>query len=242
MPLSEKQEWMLSAFGLIALADRVLTGNEATRVLSYAKGHLEGEEEFIWMDRLTDLDALQAHFATLTVPEGDAKEILEQLWAIALVDGEASMAEVKMLERIGRKLGAKGPDISRWRKSWTTRVIEDGSYTAQLMALLIPREDEISSEDRAYYEQLIDGLPINLGRRKKLLRLLERPPKFEQLKAEFAKLTDERRLEVVGAIARQLRRSTHRQRGVPMLVELAAAGGVTEDQVKAALAAPKAAS
>lgn len=238
MPLSAEQEWMLTAYGLIALADRVLTGNEAARVLGYAKGHLEGEEEFIWMDRLTDLNALQDHFATLSTPDGDARVILEQLWSIALVDGEASMAEVKMLERIGRKLGVKGPDISRWRKDWTNRVIENGDFTARLMAILIPREDgEPSSEDRAYYEQLIDGLPINLGRRKKLLRMLDRPPSFDSIKADFTKLDDERRGEIVGAIGRQLRRSVHRERGAALLRELAAAGGLGDDDVDAALAA-----
>jgi hypothetical protein len=223
---------MLTAYGLIALADRVLTGAEATRVLGYAKGHLEGEEEFKWMDLLTDLDSLQEHFATLTTPTGNTKRILERLWAIALVDGEASMAEVRMLERIGRKLGAKGPEINTWRKTWTNQVIEEGSFIAHFMSIIIPGTGaDIRAEDLAYYEQLIDGLPINLARRKRLLRLLDRPHTIEKLKTEFQALDDERQRELAQAIARQLEKSVHREAATPVLLDLAASAGLSEQDL-----------
>ena len=62
---------------------------------------------------------------------------------------------------------------------------------------------------------------------------------MDQVKADFAKLDDERRHEVIGAIAKQLRRSVHREGGLKLLRELAAAGGISDAQVDAAMNEPQ---
>ncbi|MEZ4429780.1 MAG: TerB family tellurite resistance protein [Nannocystaceae bacterium] len=213
---------MLTAQGLIALADRVLTGAEATRVLSLVHQHLDVEEQDQWMDLLTDLDGLSAHFDGLATPEGPPEAILEELWSIALVDGDASMAEVRMLERIGQTLGVDAATVHEWRKAWTTEVIENGDFAARFLATLIGAGEGAtpSEEDRAYFEKLVNGLPISLARRKKLLRFLERPPTVDALAQELAAVPEAKQAAAIETIERILERSIHASAGKAQLASL----------------------
>src|SRR5699024_1176307 len=97
--LTDEQAWTLTAAGRIALADGVLKGAEARRILGLVDERLEPAEQDAWIDRLADARALWEHAVALPrLPAERAPQVLHDAWAIALVDGEGSTEEVQVLE------------------------------------------------------------------------------------------------------------------------------------------------
>src|SRR5574338_454994 len=54
VPLTDEQAWTLTSAGLVALADGVLKGGEAGRILALVTEKLAPEDQDVWIDRLSD--------------------------------------------------------------------------------------------------------------------------------------------------------------------------------------------
>lgn len=227
MPISSEQEWILTASALVAMADRVLKGAEASRVLAIVNEHLDAAEQDHWMDLLTDLDGLQKHFDGLPAPRVKAPEtLLEQVWAMALVDGEASMAEVRMFEKIAGVLNVHPPKANQWRRAWTAAAVESGELQASVVAMVLRHDGEICAGDRKLFEAMIATLPISKVRTKKLLQLLDRPPRDTDISNRLALLPAARQADALREIAGQLTKTTHAESGLTHLRKLADEAGL----------------
>ncbi len=222
MPLTPDQEWILTSSAMIAMADRVLKGTEAGRVLAIVNEHVDAEDQDHWMDLLTDLEGLQKHFDTLPAPRvKDPEPLLEQVWSMALVDGEASMAEVRIFEKIAGTLNVHPPKANKWRRAWTATAVESGELQASMVAVVLGLDGDISEADRKHFEAMVDGLPISKVRARKLLQLIDRPPADDEITNRLALLPAARQQKILKEIAAQLAKTENATSGLTHLRRLA---------------------
>ena len=244
MALKLELEWTLVACGLVALADGVLKGGEASRVLDMVHEALPPEERDEWIDLVSDRERLLAHAAQLAQPPADTRErLLRRAWSIALVDGEGSSDEARVLEQIGARLGLERDLGATWRKLWTSEAIESASHVASFAALLLHRRataapapsKQLAAPDREQFLQLLARMPLSDARRQRLHRLMDESPTVEELGNTLLWLSAERRDEVLRELASHVRTSGHGPLGRQLFLALAARMAVHDDAARAYL-------
>lgn len=244
MALTDEQAWTLTAAGLIALADGVLKGGEASRILGLVDQRLEPAEQDAWIDRLADARALWEYAVALPrLPAERAPQVLQDAWAIALVDGEGSTEEVQVLERIGALLGVDREQLSAWRTAWTTQAGELAQYVAAFAAILLHRRAQaapvpmqpIDAAGREDYRALLARLPLSEARRARALRMLDQEPTLDELARALMLAAPARRGQALEELARLVRDSTHAALGRQLFLALAARIDVPEDVARVIL-------
>ncbi|MCY1055403.1 TerB family tellurite resistance protein [Nannocystis sp. SCPEA4] len=190
MALTDEQAWTLTSAGLVALADGVLKGGEASRILALVDAQLAAEQQDLWIDRLADAGALWEYARGLPRPPAErAPQILRAAWSIALVDGEGSSEEVEVLVRLGELFGVGREQLATWRKAWTMEAGELAQYVAAFAALLLHRRADaarepmqpIDDQGRADFQGLLARLPLSEARRTRAMRLLDQEPTIDEL-------------------------------------------------------------
>ncbi|MFZ6180434.1 TerB family tellurite resistance protein [Nannocystis pusilla] len=244
MALTDEQAWTLTSAGLVALADGVLKGGEATRILALAHAQLPAEEQDAWIDRFADAGALWEYARGLPRPPADrAADILRSAWSIALVDGEGSAEEAEVLGRVGELLGVDREPLTAWRKAWTAEAGELAQYVAAFAAMMLHRRADaardpmqaIDEEGRAEFRALLARLPLSEPRRQRALRLLDQAPTLDELGGALQLAEPERRGRALEEIARQIRGSNHAAFGRQLFLALAARMAVPEDGARVIL-------
>ena len=244
MALKLELEWTLVACGLVALADGVLKGGEAGRVLDMVHEALPPEEQDEWIDLVSDRERLLARVARLAPPPADSHEqILRRAWSIALVDGEGSTDEARVLEQIGERLGIERGHVVTWRKLWTSEAIETAGHIASFAALLLHRRGaaarkpskQLPPPDREQFLQLLARMPLSDARRQRLHRLMDESPTVEDLGNTLLWLSAERRDEVLRELASHIRTGGHGSLGRQLFLALAARMAVAGEAARAYL-------
>jgi tellurite resistance protein len=237
-------EWTLTACGLVALADGVLKGGEASRVLDMVHEALPPEERDEWIDLISDRQRLLAHAARLAAPPADTHErLLRRAWSIALVDGEGSSDEARVLEQIGERFGIERGQVITWRKLWTSEAIESAGHIATFAALLLHRrgvaaptpQKQLAPPDRENFLQMLARMPLSEARRLRLHRLMDESPTVEELGNALLWLEPERRHEVLRELATHIRTGGHGPLGRQLFLALAARMAVSDDAARAYL-------
>lgn len=230
MSLTSDQEWTLIACGLLALADRVLTGGEASRLLTLVSAYLEPEEQDEWMDLLSDQAALEAHFSRMSPPPEESHQaLLERVWMIALADGEASMAEIRVFDQIGARLGISAEQLAILRKKWTYQAMETAEIAATFLALLLHKEAPPSDAEAERYAVVLGRLPLGKVRRDRLRDQLPQAPALEALTEQLHRLPRSRQVEALRAIADKLKDFPRRPLARGLLAEVALPAGIPQD-------------
>lgn len=241
MALKLELEWTLVACGLVALADGVLKGGEASRVLDMVHEALPPAEQDEWIDLVSDRERLLAHAAQLEPPPADSHErLLRRAWSIALVDGEGSGDEARVLEQLGERLGIDRDQVVTWRKLWTSEAIESAGHVAAFAALLLHRRGAAAPEpgpklapaDREQFLQLLARMPLSDARRQRLHRLMDESPNIEELGHTLLWLGPERRHEVLRELAAHVRTGGHGPLGRQLFLALAARMAVSDDAAR----------
>ncbi|WAS92431.1 TerB family tellurite resistance protein [Nannocystis punicea] len=244
MALTDEQAWTLTSAGLVALADGVLKGGEAARILGLANEQLAREDQDAWIDRFADRAALWDHARGLPRPPAErTPDILRSAWSIALVDGEGSAEEAAVLDRVGELLGVDGEQLKGWRKTWTAQANELAQYVAAFAAMMLHRRADAAREPmqpiddagRAEYGALLARLPLSEPRRKRALRLLDQAPTLDELGGALQLAEPERRGQALDEIARLIRGSDHVAVGRQLFLALAARMAVPEDVARVIL-------
>jgi len=242
--LTDEQAWTLTSAGLVALADGVLKGGEASRILALVGAQLGGEEQDLWIDRLSDAQALWDHARGLPRPARErAPEILHAAWSIALVDGEGSAEEVEVLGRLGELLGVDREQLTTWRKSWTVDAGELAQYVAAFAAMMLHRRADaarepmqpVDDEGRAEFSALLARLPLSEPRRNRAMRLLDQEPTIDELGSALLFTEPARRGQALEEIARLIRGSNHAAVGRQLFLALAARMAVPDDVARVIL-------
>jgi len=227
VPLTAEQEWTLVSCGLLALADRVLTGGEAARLLAMVESYLDPEEQDLWMDLVADKAALEAHFEQLRAPPAaNHLALLERVWAIALADGDASLTEIRVFERIGERLSIDGAQLIVHRKTWTYAAMERAEVVAGFAANLLQRGAAATPKEHTLYETLVGRLPLSKSRRARILGEIDAPPTLESLAAILKRFDRARQMETLRSIADAVVRTERREAAREQMAEFVAVAGL----------------
>ena len=120
MSLPPKTRWTIVASGLVAHADHVLTGEECERLMAMVDAQVDGDDYAEWMDTISNAEKLEELLKTLPPPPPeDHRQILEDAWLMAVVDGERADEEITALERIAERFGVEPLQLEFWREAWT---------------------------------------------------------------------------------------------------------------------------
>lgn len=232
MHLTPEQEWILVACGLIAHADGEIKPGERDLILAMLDEHLDDAETRRWFELLGDLDGLYRCFDELPPPLPAFTELtLEKAWAMALADGEASAAEVEVMERVAAQLGVTPNELSRWRRQWTAQAADLGEHIAAFAAVLIHHDGVVDPAEKDQYLALLARLPLAPARRDALAdEYLSRCPQLDHVGARLAALPRDRRFAVLRAIGPLVSASHRPELGREFFLELADFAAVPRDQ------------
>jgi tellurite resistance protein len=232
MTLTPEQEWILVACGLIAHADGELKDGERDLILALLDERLDDAETERWFGLLGDREALRREFADLPPPlPAFTETTLEKAWAMALADGEASAAEVAVMEEIAAQIGVMPGELARWRRQWTEQAADLGEHIAAFAAVLIHHDGVLDADEIEQYRALLDRLPLSPQRRETLAReYLARRPALDHVGARLAALPRERRFAVLRAIGPLVSASSKPEVGRDFFLELASFAAVPREQ------------
>lgn len=232
MQLTPEQEWILVACGLIAHADGELKPGERDLILAMLDERLDDDDTGRWFALLGDLDGLRQAFDELPPPlPAFTETTLERAWAMALADGEASAAEVVVMEQIAAQIGVMPSELARWRRQWTEQAADLGEHIAAFAAVLIHQDGVVDADEIEQYRALLGRLPLTPARRLILARdYLARRPQLDHVGARLAALPRERRLAVLRAIGPLVAASSRPDISRDFFLELAAFAAVAREQ------------
>ncbi len=160
MAVSLQTQWTLVASGLVAHADHVLAGEECDRLMAMVEQEIDGDEYAEWMGAVADPMRLQSLLEGLDAPpESMHREILEEAWLMAVVDGERADEELQTLERIATHLGVPAPQLQEWREAWTTAQYDYADLAVASLTWLLAGDAEVSEDDHGTVHDFVHALP-----------------------------------------------------------------------------------
>jgi hypothetical protein len=208
MALTPEQEWTLVSCGLIAHADEILDIGEWDEVLRYVGATLSEGDQQVWMEVLSNQDQLEHRFSELApLPAGTEEELLRRCWQMALADGTGSDIEATVHDRIARRLGVDLDQAARWREIWTEQAHARAELTVSLAAMFVNLDGHLDFHEAIHFDNLLERLPIPVGRRVELSELLHTPPTFDSLVDRLLALDAGERVRALHSLVPLLRAS-----------------------------------
>jgi hypothetical protein len=208
MALTPEQEWTLVGCGLIAHADEILDIGEWDEVLRYVGATLSEADQQVWMEVLSNQEQLEQRFGELTpLPANQAEELLRRCWQMALADGTGSDIEATVHDRIARRLGVDLDHVARMREQWTIQANARAELTVSLAAMFVNLDGHLDFHEAIHFDNLLERLPIPVGRRVELSELLHTPPTFDNLVDRLLALDTGERMRALHSLVPLLRAS-----------------------------------
>jgi hypothetical protein len=208
MALTPEQEWTLVGCGLIAHADEILDIGEWDEVLRYVGATLSEADQQVWMEVLSNQEQLEQRFGELSpLPSGQAEELLRRCWQMALADGTGSDIEATVHDRIARRLGMDLDHVARMREQWTLQAHARAELTVSLAAMFVNLDGHLDFHEAIHFDNLLERLPIPVGRRVELSELLHTPPTFDALVDRLLALDTGERMRALHSLVPLLRAS-----------------------------------
>ena len=221
MALTPEQEWTLVGCGLVAHADEILDIGEWDEVLRYVGSTLSESDQQVWMEILSNQDQLEQRFGELApLPIGSAEELLRRCWQMALADGTGTDVEATVHDRIARKVGADLDQVARWRETWTRQAHARAELTVSLAAMFVNLDGHLDFHEAIHFDNLLERLPIPVGRRVELSELLHTPPSFDDLVERLQALDTAERVRALHSLVPLLRASRRGGRERELFFEL----------------------
>ncbi len=173
MALSLEEEWVLVVSGLIAHADEVLEAEECDRLLGLLGNEVPPEVYSEWLTFFSDHAALRRRYDSMHNPTPSAApRILQQAWAMALVDGAHAPGEIEVLHEIGARFGMSPEDIDRRRVSWDADLDAFAELTAEAASWVLSGKGPLPEPDRHDFARFVDRLPTREDHREELRAML----------------------------------------------------------------------
>jgi len=208
MALTPEQEWTLVGCGLIAHADEILDIGEWDEVLRYVGATLSEVDQQVWMEILSNQEQLEQRFAELTpLAPTEGEELLRRCWQMALADGTGSDIEATVHDRIARRLGLDLDLVARMRDAWTVQAHARAELTVSLAAMFVNLDGHLDFHEAIHFDNLLERLPIPVGRRVELSELLHTPPTFDALVDRLLALDTGERMRALHSLVPLLRAS-----------------------------------
>lgn len=169
MAIKPETEWTIVVCGLIAHADGVLDGEECERLLAFIDEEIDADSYSDWLAIVGDKPALEAKLSELEPPPAEQhRDLLEQAWSMAMVDGERCDAEVEQLQEIALAIGVEPVQLEFWRDAWTQSEREFSEVVSLGAAAVLGGNGPIFAEDRELFSEFLSRLPTTNEHRDEL--------------------------------------------------------------------------
>jgi uncharacterized tellurite resistance protein B-like protein len=233
MSVSPETEWILVACGLIAHADGVLDGNEVERLMAMVDDRIPEDDYAEWLDIIGDQAQLEARYANLANPPASQhRPILEEAWAMAMVDGERNAHELIVLARIAERFGVEPMQLEFWRTAWTSAEQEFSNRVAELAALSLGGGEAVFEDDHSAFLDLMERLPTSNDERQRLGTLGTVPPtpalEVDTLARALAGMPRSRRVQAFTLVAPLVRFSVDRDNAAGRFESIGRAAGLLD--------------
>jgi hypothetical protein len=170
MALSLTTQWTLTASGLVAHADHVLSGEECERLMALVDEEVDGDAYAQWMSIVSDRERLEMLLVELPLPPTEGhRQILEDAWLMAVVDGERAEVEVDALRRIAGRLGVEAAQLDHWRDAWSAAQHAYAETAVAALGHVLGGGEPALPEDEGVIERFVHGLPTTHEHRAKLV-------------------------------------------------------------------------
>lgn len=165
-------QWTLVASGIVAHADHVLTGEECERLMAMVDDTVDGEEYGDWMAAIGDAAALQQRLDALPLPpEDERRQILEDAWLMAVVDGRRADEEAAALLKIAERLEVEQMQLDFWREAWTSAQAKFSEASARALRWVLGCGNPLADDDRTVVDTFVGELPTTTEHRDALREL-----------------------------------------------------------------------
>ena len=202
MALSLTTQWTLVASGLVAHADHVLSGEECERLMALVDEEVDGDAYAQWMSIVSDRERLDATLAGLAAPPLESRrQILEDAWLMAVVDGERVDAEIDALRRIASRLAVDAKQLESWREAWSTTQHAYAETAVAALAHVLGGGEPGQPEDEGSIERFVHSLPTTHEHRAKLVAAGLRPQTAERVQQRTRALSRAQRRDLVRRLA-----------------------------------------
>jgi hypothetical protein len=227
MALSLTTQWTLVASGLVAHADHVLAGEECERLMALVDEEIDGDAYAEWMSAISDPARLSTLLAGLAVPPAPShRQILEDAWLMAVVDGERCEAEIEALRRIAARLQVETAQLDAWREAWSTA--QHARAEATFAALVhVLGDDAPRAVDEGIVEGFVHELPTTHEHRAQLLAAGLVAPAPAELQRRLRPLTRPQRRDLARRLMSGARTEEARGRWRALASEL----GLTDEEL-----------
>jgi uncharacterized tellurite resistance protein B-like protein len=230
MSVDPETEWILVACGLIAHADGVLDGNEVDRLMAMVDDRIAEEDYAEWLDAIGNKAKLEARYAALPDPSpSQHRAILEEAWAMAMVDGERNAPELVVLARIAERFGVEPMQLEFWRAAWSTAEAEFSIRVAELAAWSLGGGQPVFEDDHSAFLDLMERLPTSNVERERLGGLATNPPSDDEALARaLAGMPRTRRVQAFSLVAALVRFSVATDDARARFIEIGRKAGLLE--------------
>lgn len=186
MALSNKQEWILVACGLIAHADGVMDGEECGRLMNWLDDGLDDGDYTEWLVKLGDKLELQVKLAELQpLDEADREVVLREAWGMAMVDGERCDAELRVLGQIAEQLGMDRETLEAAQAQWVEEEKVFARAVAGAAAGVLGGGDPLGDDAVEVFKSVLLALPTVDAEREVLAGLAKAPPGEDAVLADL---------------------------------------------------------
>lgn len=202
MALSLTTQWTLVASGLVAHADHVLSGEECERLMALVDEEVDGDAYAQWMSIVSDRERLETMLAGLSpAPAESHRQILEDAWLMAVVDGERVDAEIDALRRIAARLKVEPAQLDFWREAWSTAQHAYAETAVAALAHVLGGGGPALREDDGSIERFVHALPTTHEHRAKLVAAGLVPQAAEAVQLRLQALARSQRRDLVRRLA-----------------------------------------
>jgi tellurite resistance protein len=236
MALGLAEQWTLVACAVLAHADGVMDGEECDRLMTLIEDAVDGEEYSQWLATISDPKGLEELMSTLEPPDpAKNREILEQAWSLAIVDGERSSSELAALVRIAHRLGVEPVQLDFWREAWTSSQEEFAESIARTLAVVLGGGAPVYPDDRKVIGELVWRLPTSNEHREQLNAVAIGPQSHDDLESKLNALPRAKRSWLMRLIAPTLRAASRPDEARDRFIDFAGAVGFDEERARSML-------
>lgn len=233
MALSLQTQWTLVASGIVAHADHVLAGEECERLMALVDQEVDGDEYAQWMATISDPRQLQTMLEGLQAPPPEAhREILEEAWLMAVVDGERADVELEALRGIAARLGVESMQLDFWREAWTAAQASYADVAVAALAWMLGGGGPVLSEDQGAVTDFVHALPTTHEHRESLGAAGQVPQAKEDVDRQVHGLGKPQRRDLVRRLAQTAPAATRPDEAEGRWRELATALGFSGEDVE----------
>jgi uncharacterized tellurite resistance protein B-like protein len=229
--MSPESEWVFVVCGLIAHADGVLDGDECDRLLSMLDETLSGDEYGEWLARLGEPQALVQRLTELPTPPAERhRDLLEQAWQMALIDGERCDAEIAVLEGIAERIGVDSVQLGFWREAWITGERAFSELAANVAVAILGTP--LRTDDRRLFGEFVSYLPTGDSHRTSLRGLGAGTVEVAEVTRALAAQPRKQRTRLLRLVASLPYAAVEGEAACARFLAFSGASGLSDDEIE----------